>query len=481
VRMRLPFSDTFGTNKTLGIQMTPGSLGAVLVHHAMRGPEVEKAAFFEPEEGRDLGADLAEFLEGEGLDTALVVTSLPSSAASLREVDVTIKGVKKIRRIIKYQVEPYIPFPVEDSVVDFLPGTGNGHVLTAAVEKQKISEHLDVLRDAGLDPDRVTLDDFAVNALYRRLSGEEEDGPVALLRMGPGRDGLQILEGSRIRLIRSIPEGGEGVRALIETLHLDAIEHPENPVKKVLVTGPGSGRENVAEELNKALGIPVEVWRPFSGLKVPKNTLDAEVEAKLTVPLGLAVSGAPSRVEEFNLRKEEFRKKTHSNVRNQLWIAILGLVILGAITTFSIQRKTGELEARADEIRTEMNGILMDTFPEIPQVIPGREFYQMEQKINEQKAQFGWLTSLTSDRTVLDVLLALTGSLAGHQGVTVDNISVDDREIHLDGRAPSFQTVDKVKESLEKDVSFSRVRLLSAKSDKGEGSVRFSFVLEGAQ
>ena len=477
--MRNPLSKALGTNRTLGLQVSPGFVGAVLVHQTIRGPEIEKAAFYEPEGEGDAGGTLRSFIEAQGMQAPTVVTSLPTSNASLRELDVALKSGKKIRRVIKYQVEPYVPFPVEDAVVDYLPGRANGRLLAAVVEKKRVAEHLDTLGHAGLDPACVTLDDLAVNTLHRRLEGKGAARPVALLRLGPDRDGVQIVQGARIRLMRSLPRGEEGVRALVEALRLDAIENPEAPVEKILLTGPGGIEPSAAGELEKRLGVPVEPWRPFSLIKSDGNGFDEALQARLSVPLGLAMAASDRGGEPFNLRKEEFRKKRSTDIGNQVWAATLGLLLLAGLTGFHLHWDASVLERGYNALRWEMDMVLRSTFPDTSQVIPGREFFQMQQKVREQQGRFGWLTALTSNRTVLDRLTVLTGALSTHTDVLVDNFSVDGGEIHLDGRAASFQTVDRIKAGLEKERTFRSVKLLSAKSDKGKGSVRFSFVLEG--
>ena len=479
--MRNPFSNALGTYRTLGLQVSPGFFGAVLVHQTIRGPEIEKAAFFEPEGDGDTAESLRSFLEEQGMEAPTVVTSLPTSCASMRELEVALKSAKKIRRVIKYQVERYIPFPVEDAVADYLPGRTNGRLLAAVVEKPRVAEHLETLAQAGLDPVCVTLDDLAVNTLYRRLEGKGEGRPVALLRLGPDRDGVQIVQGDRIRLVRSLPRGEEGVRALVEALRLDEIENPDAPVEKVLLTGPGSAEPAAVEELEKRLGVPVEAWRPFSLFKSGPNGFDEGLQARLSVPLGLAMAASGRGGEPFNLRKEEFRKKRHTDIGNQVWAATLGLLVLAGLTAFHLHWDASVLERQYNALRWEMDMVLRSTFPDTSQVIPGKELFQMQQKVREQQDRFGWPTSLTSDRTVLDRLTVLTGALSAHSDVLVDNLSLDGREIHLDGRAASFQTVDQIKAGLEKEKTFRSVKLLSAKSDKGKRSVRFSFVLEGAE
>lgn len=471
--------DTFGSNTVLGLQVTGSFIAAVQVRHALRGPEIEKANFRELHEEEETAGALAGFLDEAGFDAGSVVTSLPSSRAALRELELAIRSPKKLQKVIKYQVEPLVPFPIEGSVVDYIPAGPNGRVLAAAVEKHWVTGLLSELKSGGIDPDCVTLDDLALAALFRRFHSDEEGSATALMRMGPERDGIQILHRGATRLVRSLPQGKDGLQAVWEILRLHGIEHPNHPVEKILLTGPDSIQPEKRRELNARTGIPVEPWQPFSGIKANIGVLDGERQARLSVPLGLAMAGASSRDKAFNLRREEFTKRTGTSLRRQLIVMGLGLFLLGGLTIFNLHRKTTALEREYLHLKTEITEILRSTFPEA-QVIPGREAALMEQKIAEQRGQFGWLESLTSKRSVLDLLVVLTDALSNYKDVTVDNISVEGREIHLDGRASSFQTVDRVKETLEKEKAFLDVKLLSAKADKGKGAVRFSFVLEEA-
>ena len=92
------------------------------------GPTVTHAAYREGGSEADLAADLARFLEEEGLEAESVVTSLPSFAAEMREVPAALHNPKKLARIIKYQVEEMVSLPIEGTVVDFIPSATKGSV-----------------------------------------------------------------------------------------------------------------------------------------------------------------------------------------------------------------------------------------------------------------------------------------------------------------------------------------------------------------
>lgn len=477
-----PFKGRFQTRSVLGIQIAPGFVGTVCVQNGLHGPRVSHAAFRDLTREEDASRALAGLVEEGKLEAEAVLASFPSSGVELRSLEASIHNPSKLARIIKYQVEELVSTPIEETVVDFVAASSNGHVLAAALQKPLLANHLENLKRAGLDPDRVTLDDLALFALYRHLHrGPKEREAVALLRLGPDRGGVQILRNGRLSLFRSLPLGKDMEAALVETLRLDTLRNPDAAVETLWLTGPGALEPGRAQALEESLGLPVAIWKPLDGLRDGTAGLAEEDQVRLSVPLGLALAANETVTGQFNLRKEEFTKQTGAPDRRLVISLLLGLVLLGVLFGVHLHQETRTLETQHERIRAEMRETLLETFPETPLVIKGQEPTQMAQKIQEQRAQFGWLEQITSDRTNLELLTTITAILSGHQDVTVDNFSVEEGEIHLDGRAASFQTVDAVKEKLEKETQFRQAKLLSAKSEKGQGGVRFSFVLEAAK
>jgi type II secretion system protein L len=477
-----PFKNRFQPRSVLGIQIAPGFVGAVCVQNGLHGPRVSHAAFRDLAGEEDASSALAGLVPEGNLEVGSVLASFPSSRVELRTLEASLHNSKKLARIIKYQVEELVSTPIEETVVDFVSASSNGHVLAAALQKPLLADHLEGLKRAGLDPDRVTLDDLALFALYRHLHrGPKGREALALLRLGPDRGGVQILRNRRLSLFRTLPLGKDMEAALVETLRLDTLRNPDEAVEAVWLTGPDALKPGRTQFLEELLGLPVELWKPLDALREGTAALSEEDQVRLSVPLGLALAANEPLTGRFNLRKEEFTKQTGAPDRRLVVPFLAGLVVLGVLFGVHLHQETRALENRHERIRAEMRETLLETFPETPLVIKGQEPAQMGQKIREQRARFGWLEQLTTDRTVLDLLTTITATLSGHQDVTVDNLSVEEGEIHLDGRASSFQTVDAVKEKFEKETHFRQAKLLSAKSEKGQGGVKFSFVLETAK
>src|SRR5579885_192676 len=99
-------------------------------------------------------------------------TALSSSVAIFKELRLPFSDPNKIQMVIEFEVEPLLPFSVNDAVVDFiitkhLPEEKASEVLVAAVQKQHIVHHLQLFAQAGVNPDVVTLDLFALYGAFK--------------------------------------------------------------------------------------------------------------------------------------------------------------------------------------------------------------------------------------------------------------------------------------------------------------------------
>jgi len=120
----------------------------------------------------------------------------------------------------------------------------------------------------------------------------------------------------------------------------------------------------------------------------------------------------------------------------------------------------------------------MEAFPEAANIVKGRELAQLSQKIEEGTGKYRWLGHITSEGKALDVLRILTRSMYGFSDVKIDNISIEEKEIRLDGRTSSFETVDKLEKKLAGTGYFKAIKLVGAKTDKKEKAVKFNFAIE---
>ncbi|MGZ6255055.1 MAG: pilus assembly protein PilM [Candidatus Chromulinivorax sp.] len=101
-----------------------------------------------------------------------IVTSLTSSAVIFKELVLPFLGREKIAMIVGYEVEPLLPFSLDEAVIDFLVTQEDKEkkqttILVAAVRKTDLHAQLEIFEKAGLQVSDLTLDLFALYDFYR--------------------------------------------------------------------------------------------------------------------------------------------------------------------------------------------------------------------------------------------------------------------------------------------------------------------------
>jgi hypothetical protein len=243
------------------------------------------------------------------------------------------------------------------------------------------------------------------------------------------------------------------------------------------VTGPAALDGDFTGELGMKTGKDVRLWRPLEHIKHVLGEIGTEVEAGLAVPLALAVGSFAPPLASFNLRREEFAWKSSVKLKAPFCYMAAAILVLAALITFSTFQSLHMSQRDFNSLRSEMLSVFKAACPDTPNV-KGMELEQMRQKIGESTKEYQWLDLITSRGPVLDVILVLSRNLAGVKDLKLDNVSLEGKRVDLDGRASSFQTVDSLKNVLEKSGSFAQIKLVGAKMDNKDKMVRFNFVME---
>ena len=112
------------SRKVLGIDIRNDSIAAVLVKSGMRENRIDAhaniaipAATEEEHNGVvDALKSLAEIVDIGGCD---FVISIPSDSFSYRNIQVPFSNPKKIRMVLPFELEPTLPYPIDNLLLDF--------------------------------------------------------------------------------------------------------------------------------------------------------------------------------------------------------------------------------------------------------------------------------------------------------------------------------------------------------------------------
>ena len=226
---------------------------------------------------------------------------------AVRSLDIpTIDDANERAAAVRFQASEAVAMPLDEAVLDYQvigqgtspEGTGSMRVIVVAAREPMIMRLVDAVRGAGLRPNGIDLSAFA---LMRIIAPENEADPAARVYCHiAGVTNLAVGVGNTCvftRPLATIWDGGsaEFISALAEEIRLSMDYYMGQPdarqVSEVLLSGPGSQRPGISEQVAGLVGLPVSAASPLGRLGAASLRMGDD-PSRYTVAAGLALGGA---------------------------------------------------------------------------------------------------------------------------------------------------------------------------------------------
>lgn len=159
---------------------------------------------------RKLGEVILKAVQQAGIKTKNVATGMPAGKTYTTIIEVPNQDPKSIEKIVKYQLDQYIPMAIEDAKVDFAvlgPSPNDpakAEVLLSSTAVSYAEERMEELESFGLnvvaqEPDQI--------AMTRALMPQGASDARMIIDYGEMATDLVIAYGGMPRLVRTIPGG----------------------------------------------------------------------------------------------------------------------------------------------------------------------------------------------------------------------------------------------------------------------------------
>jgi type IV pilus assembly protein PilM len=287
--------------------------GAFVAAAQLNGAGVQRAASRELESDivRDgevlsserLGDALKDFFRDEGLPRR-VRLGVANQQIVVRHIEMPKIADKGERdAAIRFQTAETVAMPLDEAVIDYQtvgesPGDGGvsrERVLVVAARKAMILKLTDAVRRAGLKPEGVDLNAFA---LVRTLSGGSQPGEARVYCHLAGVANVAVGLGSTCLFTRPLTadwEGDGAVEALAEELRM-SIEYYRTQsdapaVRELVISGPGARIGGLAERVGELIGLAATAAEPLGRMSAGAFPEDEDPYLH-TVSLGLALGAA---------------------------------------------------------------------------------------------------------------------------------------------------------------------------------------------
>ncbi|MSP92406.1 MAG: type IV pilus assembly protein PilM [Myxococcales bacterium] len=142
-----------------------------------------------------------------------VAVSLSGHSVIIKKISLPEMTVAELEESIQWEAEQYIPFDIKDVNVDFQvinahAGQGQMDVLLVAAKKAVITELLDVVRAARLEPVVVDVDAFALYNAFELNFPVPPTETVALVNVGASTININVVANGTSAFTRDITVGG---------------------------------------------------------------------------------------------------------------------------------------------------------------------------------------------------------------------------------------------------------------------------------
>lgn len=476
------------TRKILGLDIRHDTVSAVLVKNSTKENIIESYESVPISDQQDfesgIAASLETIVDKMNISGSTCIASFPADQISYRNIQVPFKGLKKISKILPYELEPTIPFLVDDLLIDFytLPLSDridHTDIIAAAVEKTKLQLYLGTLASFDIEPEIVTVGGYSTALCLNNLVDTHENW--LFVDIDKNKCTLFGVLSGKICLIRSFPIASEPPSIDTEMLctniqrTLSAFEeivgidfHPDG----IFTTGYGLDDSEIEQDMERFLELSVKRIDLVSHIEITKQHQTAKTwnPCQMDNAFSLALMEIEG-VDGFNFRKGPFAtKKIWAEHKTGLIKAGVLAAMVMALAFFNIALESYYLKKKLAGINEQISKIFTSTFPDVKSVDP----YQ-QMKIEVESAQKNALLPGKTDKHIrtIDILNNISKLIPKETDVKLTRMVIGEESVQISGNTDTFNSVDDIKNRLEQVDFFQKITISSANINRSDNRVQF--------
>ena len=501
------------TRQALGIDIGARAIKTVQVARGLRG--VHRVAACRvvdlPEGGSPADGLAAVFADGS-FSRASWASALSAADVSFRSLALPFADERKVRQALAFEVEPLIPFPIEDLFVDcMISRQPEGcQVVAAAAAKSLVRERIESIA-AGAGEDGI-LDVAAVPVASLLLDAGVLKGGEILLDVGAAETAAVFIGNGRIVRIRHYPFGGDAItRAAADVLGVSYAEAEklkrdgnlgraeeaacdicesfflqlsqtleslcwtgewEGAVSRILLTGGGALHRPFVQLTADRFAIPVERLNLAMAVGIAVGDVPGGWQPLLmdgALALGLRAGRSVRGFNFARAAKEEGRGAGISR-KTLVWASGLAVcALLLGVVDFALDYYLAALRLeKAKQVAAE-------TFkryaPGATRIVDPVQ--QLTAEVNQAKQLARGLTGAHSGVTLIGMLREISLLVPPSAPLLIDTFLYEGDTVIIKGETQNFDAVNAIKNGLEQSRLFMAVAISSSQLMKREGKVSF--------
>ncbi len=433
-------------------------------------------------------ADLAllnaikKIINSIGSYTELIVV-VNSDHAIFKELTIPLLDEEKISQVIKFELENYLPFPIDNALFDFIITNQNkteqkSDVFTVSLQQDVINKYAQPFIELGIKIDTFCIDAFAVYDLFSIINTVIDEKAKLIVVSSELKTVTLYLEKNILKKIRVLDQSfdtnnsqnnNESWWQALKFTFESCSENWTGEKETVLLGNYSSEIINQASSQFINTYIHINTEKIITGLAINQS----EGVVTETIPLaGLAASLNLPLTENFNLQKSknttDFSKNT---IINYATITTLLIIIYGSLSLnafFEIQK----FKNASEQIKKNIIKDLKTALPSLKSNSAAESIRKAKTEITKEENIWFAFSSQTK-HSFLTYLLELSTMIDRETlGLNLKKMTFNKNGIILDGNVRSFDAVEELIKQLKNTNLFTQVPNLQ----KTEFSMPLTFV-----
>jgi len=483
------------SNKILALNIYNNSVSALLLRNGLNGNWIEAYKHTVFEDADSATGDFSDHLNDAlkvikqelDISDSESVVSIPSDWVSYRNLRLPFKDRKKIKQVLPFELEPTLPYPIEELLVDFKPVRQGEQtdIITAAVQKEKLSKVYEVLKHHEIYPFIMTPNGLPTAICLSKFFESHEDfifidideyscsmfavfsGEIYLARS------LQIRTSNLSMKLNRITESILQVTASFETLfNFDYMP------SAVLISGNGMDISGLGASVERMLGIPTKEINVLHDVDMKIRLSDgiSFLPEHMNLPSCLSLVDILG-LDILNFSKERsIFKKYGEEYKNDI---IKTVIAAGFAIAFGILNPVAEsyhIKKEITHMNVQIAKIFQSTLPEVTRVVDPLQ--QMRVKVREIKDRQLYAGKTEKEILNIDILHEISKLIPDQLDIEITRFIRGMDNILISGNTDTFNAVDEMKGKLERSESFSAITINSATMDKSTNRIQFKLKID---
>lgn len=181
---------------------------------------IEEGNINDPESVAD---SIRQLFKANNIKEKNVAVSIGGYSVIVKQIDVQTVTEELLQETIHLEAEQYIPFDISEVNIDYQilgekeADSNQTSVILVAAKKEMISEYINLVQIAGLNPCIIDVDAFALQNIFE-VNYELIDENIVLIDIGANKTSLNILKGHSSVFMRDVSLGCSQINQKIISL-----------------------------------------------------------------------------------------------------------------------------------------------------------------------------------------------------------------------------------------------------------------------